>query len=53
MCASPQHWKRNKVQYRSAQSVIDEVVLLKNYWDTNKEFDYGTTIQYSEKRSKN
>ncbi len=49
-CASPQHWKRNKVQYRSAQSVIDEMILLKkNYWDTNKEFDYSASANTQKK----
>ena len=49
-CASPQHWKRNKVQYRSAQSVIEEMILLKkNYWDTNKEFDYSASANTQKK----
>ena len=24
-CASPAHWKRNKTQYRSPKSIIDEM----------------------------
>jgi radical SAM superfamily enzyme YgiQ (UPF0313 family) len=31
-CASPFHWKRNATRYRSPESVIDELKLLKNNW---------------------
>jgi len=43
-CASPFHWKRDKTQYRSPESVIAEIKELKNnYWDTNKEYDYSAS----------
>ena len=49
-CASPFHWKRNKVQYRSAESVIEEMLLLKrNYWDTRKEYDYSASANTQKK----
>jgi radical SAM superfamily enzyme YgiQ (UPF0313 family) len=43
-CASPQHWKRDKTQYRSPESVIAEMKYLKhNYWDTSKEYDFSAS----------
>ena len=43
-CASPQHWKRDKTQYRSPESVIAEMKYLKhNYWDTRKEYDFSAS----------
>ena len=43
-CASPFHWKRNKTQYRSVESIISEMNFLKNnYWGRSKEFDYSAS----------
>jgi len=51
-CASPFHWKRDKTRYRSPESVIDEMRLLKNsYWDRYKEFDYSASANISDKSS--
>jgi len=39
-CASPAHWKRNKTQYRSPKSIIEEMKHVKsNYWNMKKEYD--------------
>ena len=39
-CASPFHWKRDKTQYRSPESVLCEMRHLKdNYWN-DKQYDY-------------
>ena len=36
-CASPAHWKRNKTQYRSPKSIIDEMKhVKKQYWEHGK-----------------
>ena len=49
-CASPFHWKRDKTRYRSPESVIDEMRLLKNsYWDRYKEFDYSASANIGKK----
>lgn len=49
-CASPQHWKRDKTQYRSPESVIAEMRHLKeNYWNTNKIYDYSASANTEEK----
>ena len=43
-CASPAHWKRNKTQYRSPKSIIDEMQHVKdNYWDMKKEYDFSAS----------
>ena len=43
-CASPAHWKRNKTQYRSPKSIIDEMKhVKKHYWDTKKEYDFSAS----------
>ena len=43
-CASPAHWKRNKTQYRSPKSVINEMRHVKDhYWDTKKEYDFSAS----------
>jgi anaerobic magnesium-protoporphyrin IX monomethyl ester cyclase len=50
-CASPQHWKRDKTQYRSPESVINEMRYLKeNYWDTAKEFDFSASANIGSKQ---
>ncbi len=50
-CASPEHWKRNKTQYRSPKSLVDEMRYLKeNYWDRKKEYDFSAS---SNTKSKN
>jgi len=49
-CASPQHWKRNKVQMRSAENVLAELRLLKkNYWNQVKEWDYSASSNTDQK----
>jgi radical SAM superfamily enzyme YgiQ (UPF0313 family) len=49
-CASPQHWKRDKTQYRSPESVISEMRHLKEfYWDTDKEYDYSASANTQQK----
>ena len=43
-CASPEHWKRNKVQHRTPENVIAELKHLKeHHWDQVKEFDYAAS----------
>ncbi len=49
-CASPFHWKRDKTQYRSPESVINEMRLLKEkHWETEKEFDYSASANIKAK----
>jgi len=49
-CASPEHWKRNKTQYRSPKSLVDEMRYVKeNYWDRKKEFDYSASANTKSK----
>jgi len=51
-CASPFHWKRDKTQYRSPHSVIQEMKYLKkNFWDQNKEYDYSASANIGKKQS--
>ena len=51
-CASPFHWKRDKTQYRSPESVIAEMKLLKeNYWNRYKEYDYSASANIDKKSS--
>ena len=51
-CASPFHWKRDKTQYRSPNSVIEEMKYLKtNYWDQKKEYDYSASANIGNKQS--
>ena len=51
-CASPFHWKRDKTQFRSPDSVLSEMRYLKeNYWDTNKEFDYSASANADSKET--
>ena len=43
-CASPAHWKRNKTQYRSPKSIIEEMKHVKsNYWNMKKEYDFSAS----------
>lgn len=43
-CASPFHWKRDKTQYRSPESVIGEMRHLKdNYWRVKKRYDFSAS----------
>jgi len=51
-CASPFHWKRDKTQYRSPESVIKEMKLLKkDYWNRYKEYDYSASANIGKKSS--
>ena len=51
-CASPFHWKRDKTQYRSPESVINEMKLLKEtYWNRYKEYDYSASANIGKKSS--
>tara|TARA_B100000686_G_scaffold355395_1_gene474761 strand:+ start:818 stop:2257 length:1440 start_codon:yes stop_codon:yes gene_type:complete len=48
-CASPFHWKRDKTQYRSPESVLDEMKHLKsNYWN-KKKYDYSASGNVEDK----
>tara|TARA_B100000315_G_C14593325_1_gene597163 strand:+ start:2443 stop:3882 length:1440 start_codon:yes stop_codon:yes gene_type:complete len=50
-CASPFHWKRDKTQYRSPESVISEMKYVKeNYWNTKKEYDYSASANTKSKK---
>ena len=50
-CASPQHWKRDKTQYRSPESVINEMRYLKeNFWNTNKEYEFSASANIGSKQ---
>ena len=41
-CASPEHWKRDKTQFRSPENVLLELNHLKNnFWSQVKEYDYS------------
>jgi len=41
-CASPEHWKRDKTQFRSPENVLLELNYLRNnYWGQVKEYDYS------------
>jgi radical SAM superfamily enzyme YgiQ (UPF0313 family) len=49
-CSSPFHWKRNKTQYRSPESVLSEMRHLKNnYWNINKIYDYSASANIDSK----
>ena len=49
-CASPFHWKRDKTQYRSPESVISEMKYVKeNYWNTKKEYDFSASANTKSK----
>jgi anaerobic magnesium-protoporphyrin IX monomethyl ester cyclase len=49
-CASPEHWKRDKVQYRSPENVLAELRHVKdNYWGQIKEFDYSQSNNIDKK----
>lgn len=49
-CASPEHWKRNKTQYRNPEDVLKELKHLKdNYWNQAKEFDYSQSANIEQK----
>jgi radical SAM superfamily enzyme YgiQ (UPF0313 family) len=49
-CASPEHWKRNKTQYRQPDNVLAELRHLKaNYWGQVKEFDYAASANIGSK----
>ena len=50
-CASPFHWDRKTTRLRSPQSVIDEMIHLKeNHWNAVK-FDYSASANISDKDS--
>ena len=50
-CASPSHWDRRTTRLRSPESVIEEMVHLKeNYWKATK-FDYSASANISEKET--
>lgn len=49
-CASPEHWKRNKTQYRTPESVLSELKHLKEkYWGQIKEYDYSQSNNIDKK----
>ena len=49
-CASPAHWKRNKTQYRSPQSIIDEMQHVKEqYWNMKKKYDFSASANTKSK----
>ena len=49
-CASPQHWKRDKTQYRSPESIMKEMHYIKeHHWDSQKEFDYSASANVGPK----
>jgi len=49
-CASPQHWKRDKTQYRSPESIMKEMYYIKeHHWDSQKEFDYSASANVGRK----
>lgn len=49
-CASPEHWKRNKTQYRNPESVLAELKHLKeNYWNQSREYDYSASANITTK----
>ena len=51
-CASPQHWKRDKTQYRSPESVINEMHFIReNYWNTEKEYDFSASANTGSKQN--
>ncbi len=50
-CASPSHWDRRTTRLRSPESVIEEMVHLKeNYWKATK-FDYSASANIGEKET--
>ena len=50
-CASPFHWKRDKTQFRSPASVIQEMKFLHdNYWN-NVDVDYSASANISSKEN--
>ena len=50
-CASPFHWDRKTTRLRSPESVIEEMVHLKeNYWKATK-FDYSASANIGEKET--
>ena len=50
-CASPFHWDRKTTRLRSPESVIEEMIHLKeNYWNAAK-FDYAASANISDKES--
>jgi radical SAM superfamily enzyme YgiQ (UPF0313 family) len=50
-CASPFHWKRNKTEFRSPQSVLDEMKYLHdNYWTDNR-IDYSASANMDSKEN--
>ena len=49
-CASPAHWKRDKTQYRSPKSIIDEMLYVKKkYWNMKKEYDFSASSNVKSK----
>ena len=49
-CASPEHWKRDKTQYRSPENVLLELKHLKEkYWMQVKEYDYSQSNNIDKK----
>ena len=50
-CASPFHWDRKTTRLRSPESVIEEMIHLKeNYWKATK-FDYSASANVGEKET--
>lgn len=51
-CASPFHWKRDKTQFRSPDSVISEMRHLKeHYWNTTKDYDFSASANSGAKNT--
>ncbi len=49
-CASPFHWKRDKTQFRTPDSVISEMHYIKdNYWSRGTKYDYSASANASPK----
>jgi anaerobic magnesium-protoporphyrin IX monomethyl ester cyclase len=49
-CASPFHWKRNATRYRSPDSVLSELKLLKEKFWNNTGFDYSASSNTKTKK---
>jgi radical SAM superfamily enzyme YgiQ (UPF0313 family) len=48
-CASPYSWKRNKTQFRSPDSILEELHHLKNNYWNQKEYDFAASANIGTK----
>ena len=48
-CASPFHWKRDKTQYRSPDSIIEEIKYVKKNHFNKKKYDYSASANTTTK----